>query len=170
MSNRLHRNTKSCVSLLTSLVLFVSLSVVYCQEQYKKFGNKGISLIVDGKNDAAIKHYEDVLMKYPGDLESLYGLAVVYAQKRDLDRATAYVEKAVPRPGSYPRSARHNPIRPACSASSYDIAPPPCRRMKAWISPSCCSIASPISDGDLPSPTCSLDHLLLHFSMRFLPF
>ena len=73
----------------------MSLSVVYCQEQYKKFGNKGISLVVDGKNDAAIKHYEDVLMKYPGDLESLYGLAVVYAQKRDLDRAMAYVKKAV---------------------------------------------------------------------------
>ena len=76
-------------------MLFSSIPVGFSQEQYKKFGNKGISLIVDGKYEAAVMHYEDVLVKYPGDLESYYGLAIACAQKRQIDKAIEYVEKAV---------------------------------------------------------------------------
>jgi hypothetical protein len=77
--------------------------------------------------------------------------------RRELSRT---VEKAVPRAGSYPWIARHSPTRPACSASSYGISPPPWRRMKAWTSPSCCSIAS--------WTTCAVSRLRVHFPMRFL--
>ena len=91
----MNRNVQSCLWLMTGLMLFVSVSVGYSQEQYKKFGNQGITLIVDGKYEAAIKHYEEVLGKYPGDLESYYGLAMAYAQKRQIDKAIEYVEKAV---------------------------------------------------------------------------
>ncbi|MFC1637024.1 alkaline phosphatase D family protein, partial [Planctomycetota bacterium] len=91
----MNRYVKSCALLFVGLVLFLPDPAGHAAEQYKKFGNKGISLIVDGKYDAAIKHFEDVLGKYPGDLESLYGLAMAYTQKRDLDDAMKYVKKAV---------------------------------------------------------------------------
>ena len=78
-----------------ALTLFLCASAANAQEQYKKQGRDAIAQIADGKYDAAIKHFEDYLSKHPGDLESLYGLAVAYAQKRDLNRAMEYVRKAV---------------------------------------------------------------------------
>jgi len=65
------------------------------QEQYKKQNRNAISQIVDGDYDAAIKHFEDYLKEHPGDLESLYGLAVAYAAKSDVDKAMDYVTQAV---------------------------------------------------------------------------
>lgn len=86
---------KSCVLLLTGLVLFLSEPGVYAVEQYKLLARDAISQIVDGKYDAAIKHFEDYLSKHPKDLESLYGLVVAYTQKHQIDKAIEYVEQAV---------------------------------------------------------------------------
>lgn len=63
--------------------------------QYKKQNRDAISSIVDGKHDAAIKHFDEYLAEHPGDLESLYGLAVAYTQKGDLGKAMGYAKRAV---------------------------------------------------------------------------
>lgn len=63
--------------------------------QYKLVHRNAISQIVDGKYDSAIKCFEDYLKEYPKDLESLYGLAVVYVQKNEIDKALGYVKQAV---------------------------------------------------------------------------
>jgi len=86
---------QSWLSLLICLTLFLFVPATCGQEQYKKQNRDAISQIVDGKYDAAIKHFEDYLGKHPKDLESLYGLAVAYAQKQDTDKAIVYVEQAV---------------------------------------------------------------------------
>jgi len=86
---------KSHALLLTGLVLFLSDPAAHAGEQYKLLGRDAVSQIVDGKYDAAIRHYEDYLGKHPSDLESLFGLAVACAQKRQIDKATEYAEQAV---------------------------------------------------------------------------
>jgi len=86
---------KYCLFLLIGLTLFLPDPVVHAQEQYKTLARDAISKIVDGRYDAAIEHFEDYLSKHPKDLESIYGLAVAYAQKQDIDKAIAYVEMAV---------------------------------------------------------------------------
>jgi alkaline phosphatase D len=64
--------------------------------QYDEFQSLvAISQIVDGDVDAAIKHYNEYLYAHPGDAETLYGLAVGYAQKHDIDTAIRYVEEAL---------------------------------------------------------------------------
>lgn len=80
------------VLLLAALAL---LLVVGGAEQYKKQNRDAISQIVDGKFDAAIEHFEKYLNEHPGDLESLYGLAVAHAQKKNEPRAIKYVGQAI---------------------------------------------------------------------------
>jgi alkaline phosphatase D len=50
---------------------------------------------VDGKNDSAVRQFENYLKKHPGDLESLYGLTVAYAQKKDISKSVAYARQAI---------------------------------------------------------------------------
>ena len=77
------------------LPLFLSALAIHAAEQYKKLARDTISQIVDGNYDSAIKHFKNYLAKHPEDLESLYGLAVAYAQKKDIGKAIAYVKQAV---------------------------------------------------------------------------
>ena len=83
------------LSLLSLLMLFFHVTATFAQEQYKLISRDAISQIVDGRHDAAIKHFEDYLSKHPKDLESMYGLAVAYSQKDNITTAIAYVEKAI---------------------------------------------------------------------------
>ena len=78
---------------LTLLLLFVI--IIYAAEQYKTRVRDTISQIVDGKQDKAIKSLKNYLKKYPNDLESIYGLTVGYAQKKDIGKAVAYAKQAV---------------------------------------------------------------------------
>ncbi len=93
--NKMNRSLESRILLLICLTLFLFVPATCAQEQYKKLGRDAISQIVDGKYDAAIEHFEDYLGKHPKDLESMYGLAVAYAQKQDIDKAIVYVEQAL---------------------------------------------------------------------------
>jgi alkaline phosphatase D len=77
------------------LTLFLPGPDIHATEQYKLIARDAVSDIVDGKYDTAIEHFEDYLNEHPKDLESMYGLAVIYAQKRDINRAVSYVQKAV---------------------------------------------------------------------------
>lgn len=83
------------VSLFVCIILFFSVLVIYAAEQYKQQSRDAISRIVDGKHDSAVKQFENYLKKHPGDLESLYGLAVAYSQKQDIGKAVAYAKQAV---------------------------------------------------------------------------
>jgi len=83
------------VSLFVCIILFFSVPAIYAAQQYKQQSRDAISRIVDGKHDSAVKQFENYLKKHPGDLESLYGLAVAYAQKQDIGKAVAYVKQAV---------------------------------------------------------------------------
>jgi hypothetical protein len=64
-------------------------------EQYKLVARDAVAEIVDGKFDAAIKRFESYLGEHPKDLESMYGLAVAYAQKQEIVKVVQYVQKAV---------------------------------------------------------------------------
>ena len=91
----MNRNKELWLLLLICLTLFLFASVVHSAEQYKKFGKVALSKIVDGKYDATIKNLEEYLREHPKDLESMYGLAVAYTQKQDIDKAIVYVKQAV---------------------------------------------------------------------------
>lgn len=62
---------------------------------YKRIGEKFISDIAEGKPDEAIKAANAQLVKTPGDLESLYSLAVAYSVLKQPDKAMEYVKQAV---------------------------------------------------------------------------
>jgi alkaline phosphatase D len=77
------------------VALFLTGLVIRATGSYKQQNRDGISDIVDGDYDSAIKHFEKYLDDHPGDLESLYGLVVAHAQKGEIDRATKYVNQAL---------------------------------------------------------------------------
>ncbi|MHC4203836.1 MAG: alkaline phosphatase D family protein [Planctomycetota bacterium] len=83
------------MSIFVILIVFLSGHYIHAVEQYKKQGRDAVSDIVDGKYDAAIEHFKDYLNQHPKDLESMYGMAVAYAQKQEIDKAVSYVQKAV---------------------------------------------------------------------------
>jgi len=93
--NKMNQSLKSRILPLICLTLFLFVPATCAQEQYKKQNRDAISQIVDGKYDAAIEHFEDYLNKHPKDLESLYGLAVAYTQKKNITIAMTYVDKAL---------------------------------------------------------------------------
>ena len=64
-------------------------------EQYKKQNRDAIADIVDGEPEKAIAHFEQYLDEHPGDLESIYGLAVAYSTKNAPDTALQYAKKAI---------------------------------------------------------------------------
>lgn len=77
------------------VILFLTAFIIRAAGPYKQQNRNAISDIVDGDYASAIKHFEKYLDHHPGDLESLYGLAIAYAQKKDKDKAIAYVKQAV---------------------------------------------------------------------------
>ena len=77
-------------------MILLSLSAnIYGAEQYKKIARDAISLVVDGQLDEAINKLENYLGRHPNDLESLYGLTVAYSQKRNINKAFAYMKQAL---------------------------------------------------------------------------
>jgi len=64
-------------------------------EQYKKQNRDAIADIVDGEIDTAIAHFKEYLENHPDDLESLFGLAVAYSAKNEVDDAMLYATRAV---------------------------------------------------------------------------
>lgn len=89
-----YRNISIFLS-LTCITILLCGSVVFSAEQYKKHARDAISQVVDGNLDSALKHFENYLKNHPNDLESLYGMAVVYAQKKDITNAMEYAKQAV---------------------------------------------------------------------------
>ena len=65
------------------------------QTPYKPIAKEFIANIAKGKADVAIKGANDYLAEAPGDLESLYCLAVAYAKLKQPDKAMEYVRQAV---------------------------------------------------------------------------
>lgn len=90
-----HFSIKFLVSISVILTVFLAGPDIHAAEQYKLLARDAVSDIVDGKYDAAIKHFEGYLNEHPMDLESMYGLAVVYAQKGEIDKTVSYVQQAV---------------------------------------------------------------------------
>jgi alkaline phosphatase D len=91
----MNRSLESRILLLICLTFFLFVPATCAQEQYKKLARDSISQIVDGKYDAAIKDSEKYLDKNPKDLESMYVMAVAYAQKGNIEKALGYVKQAV---------------------------------------------------------------------------
>jgi alkaline phosphatase D len=78
---------------LTLLLLFAI--VIHSAEQYKIQTRDAMAQIVDGKYDKAIQSIKDYLKEHPDDLESMYGLAVAYARKKDINQSVKYAGQAV---------------------------------------------------------------------------
>lgn len=91
----MNRREKYCASLLAFVLLFAVASASQAEEQYKNQTRNAIAKIVDGKFGAAIKDMEKYLEDNPGDAESLYGLTIAYAQKRDIAKAIDYLGQAL---------------------------------------------------------------------------
>lgn len=80
---------------LVVLAVVVGSGLSMAQQQYKKAGRDGIRSIAKGEIDKAADAYLSFLEEHPGDLESLFGMAVVHAQRREIDAALEYVREAV---------------------------------------------------------------------------
>lgn len=91
----MNRRKKCCISLLTLVFSFLFALPGFAVEQYKGQTRNAIAQIADGKVDKAIEKMAGYLEKHPGDTESLYGLTVAYAQKRDIAKAVDYLEQAL---------------------------------------------------------------------------
>lgn len=63
--------------------------------QYKKISREEIAEIAEGKSSETIKYYHDYLAEYPNDLEALYGLAIAYAQEKDIEKSLGYMKQAI---------------------------------------------------------------------------
>jgi alkaline phosphatase D len=99
--SRIKGNEKMNYRIIYKILAFISLTqllsvpAVHAAEQYKIKTRDAISQIVDGKYDKAIKSLKKYLKKHPNDLESMYGLTVAYAQKKDIGNALNYTRQAV---------------------------------------------------------------------------
>jgi alkaline phosphatase D len=122
-SNKIHRSIEFYVSIFLILTIFLSGPDIHAAEQYKKLARDAVSDIVDGKYDAAIEHFEDYLSEHPKDLESMYGLAVAYAQKQEIDKAVAYVQKAVDAGLPFTRflAGPRDLLRPLTSSTEFKV-------------------------------------------------
>jgi len=105
------------------LTLIISGPAIFAVEQYKKQGRDAVSDIVDGRYDAAVEHFEGYLSEHPKDLESIYGLAVAYAQKQEIDKAVAYVQKAVDEGLPFARflAGPRDLLKPLTSSSQFKV-------------------------------------------------
>ncbi|MFC2125929.1 alkaline phosphatase D family protein [Bacteroidota bacterium] len=64
-------------------------------EQYKRITRDAIADIYDGNVNNAIERLELYLDVNPNDLESLYGLAVAYSVKNDIQKSINYMAEAI---------------------------------------------------------------------------
>jgi len=88
------KRVSGCVCILSLISMFSSCSLA-AEKQYKKISREAISKIVDGKIDKVIKDMKQTQKDLPGDLESLYVLAVAYAQQGNVYQAYEYAKKAI---------------------------------------------------------------------------
>jgi alkaline phosphatase D len=95
IGNKLSCTAKSSILLFVILTLILSGAAIQAAVQYKNLARDAVSDIVDGRYDAAIEHFKDYLNKHPNDLESMYGMAVAYTQKQEIDKAVKYIQNAV---------------------------------------------------------------------------
>jgi alkaline phosphatase D len=93
--NKMRRIFKLNVLIFAIPVVLLSSHALPAAEQYKLVARDAVAEIVDGKIEVAIKRFESYLGEHPKDLESMYGLAVAYAQKQEIGKAIQYVQKAV---------------------------------------------------------------------------
>jgi alkaline phosphatase D len=84
-------------SFIYPAVVCVIASCVSCwgAVQYKKISREAVSDIVDGKYDVTIRETQDYLRDQPGDLESMYVMAMAHARKGQIEEALSYVRKAL---------------------------------------------------------------------------
>jgi len=87
--------THSYIRRLLAAIVVLAAAPSCPAAQYKQQTKNAISLIVDGRLDKAIARMEKYLKDNPADLESLYGLAVAYAQKPDPATALDYAKRAL---------------------------------------------------------------------------
>lgn len=85
---------ETLVSLIV-LLSFLAARTSLGAEQYKRISRDAMAQIVDGEHDEAIRTSEAYLQKHPDDLESLYILAVAYAQKGQTPKSLSHVKKAI---------------------------------------------------------------------------
>ncbi len=90
----MHLRKKATVAFALLLSLLV-IDVSFGLEQYKLIARNAMSEVVDGNYEDAIRTSREYLAEHPDDPESMYVLAVAYAQKGELERALFYVESAV---------------------------------------------------------------------------
>jgi len=119
----MNRSRLSSELIFIILTLIISGPAILAAEQYKKQGRDAVSDIVDGKYDAAIEHYEDYLSEHPKDLESIYGLAVAFAQKQEIDKAVKYVQQAVDEGLAFARflAGPRDLLKPLTSSTEFKV-------------------------------------------------
>ena len=88
------KRVSGCVYMLSLISMFSSCSLAV-EKQYKKISREAMAKIVDGKIDKSIKDMNQIQKDLPGDLESLYVLAVASAQKGNVNQANEYAIKAI---------------------------------------------------------------------------
>ena len=105
------------------MTVILSGPAIHAAEQYKKQGRDAVSDIVDGEYDAAVEHFEGYLSEHPKDLESMYGLAIAYAQKQEIDKAITYVQKAVDEGLPFARflAGPRDLLKPLTSSSQFKV-------------------------------------------------
>ena len=120
---KMNRPVAPCELIFVILTLIISGQAILAVEQYKKQGRDAISDIVDGKYDAAVEHFKDYLSEHPKDLESMYGLAIAYAQKQEIDKAITYVQKAVDEGLPFARflAGPRDLLKPLTSSSQFKV-------------------------------------------------
>ncbi len=77
------------------IVLFWYIQSVCGAEQYKLISREAVSKIVDGDYETAIENSHKYLELHPGDLESMYILAVAYANQGNIEMALSFTEQAI---------------------------------------------------------------------------
>ncbi len=119
----MNRSSVYCELIFVILTVFLSGPEIQATEQYKLLARDAVSDIVDSKYDVAIKHFKDYLNEHPNDLESMYGMAVVYAQQQDIDTAVTYVQKAVDEGLPFARflAGPRNLLKPLTSSPEFKV-------------------------------------------------
>lgn len=81
------------ITLFAVTFLFADTGIT--QEQYKKISREIMSDLVDGKIEPVFQSTSAYLKEHPDDLESLYIMAIVYAQKGDIANSMDCVKEAM---------------------------------------------------------------------------
>ncbi len=80
---------------MAAILLVFAAGASAGQRQYKRFVRDAVALVVQGRLDAAQEKLEQTLSLYPGDGEALFGMALVFGQRGQLDSALACAKRAV---------------------------------------------------------------------------